>query len=189
MLSVLWEIVLPLLIAFAVGWLVMGWLTWRWRRADVTEAEWATVTAELRRAREQLAATGGPSPEPTVPASPPSTTVDLTVADARPADPAPVASSSQPVTPPPAAVATAPAPVQVDDLKAIRGVGVKMEAKLHDLGVTSLRQVAAFTDDDIARISAGIGAFPGRIERDRWVPQAKELVAKMAADAAAEPVT
>lgn len=154
MLSVLWEIMLPLLIAFVVGWLVMGWLTWRWRRVGVSEAEWATVTTELRRARAQLASVGTsgavPAVAPEVPAEP-------------------------------------PAPVQVDDLKAIRGVGLKMEAKLHELGITSLRQIAAFTDDDIARVSAGIGAFPGRIERDRWVPQAKDLVAELPAEAAPDP--
>ncbi|MEL6981995.1 MAG: hypothetical protein AAFO29_06195 [Actinomycetota bacterium] len=165
MLSVLWEIALPLLIAFAVGWLVMGWLTWRWRRAGVSEAEWVTVTAELKRAREQLAATDRPRPEPTVPAGPPAT--------------APAADGAEPTAAPtpapsPSAVATATPPPQVDDLKAIRGVGLKMEAKLHELGITSLRQVAAFTDEDIARVSAGIGAFPGRIEREEESRVGKE---------------
>ena len=169
MLSVLWEIVLPLLIAFAVGWLVMGWLTWRWRRAGVSEAEWVTVTAELQRAREELASVGAARPEP----------------DAQPTEP-------EPGTEPTAAVAAEPEPeptaaVPVDDLKAIRGVGLKMEAKLHELGITSLRQVAAFTDDDVARVSAGIGAFPGRIERDRWVAQAKDLVADLPAEPTPEP--
>ncbi len=74
----------------------------------------------------------------------------------------------------------APEPtVAADDLTAIRGIGAKMEAKLHDLGITSLHQIAAFTDDEIERVSAGIGAFPGRIGRDRWVEQAKDLVGKL----------
>ncbi len=56
MLRVLGEIIIPLLIAFALGWLVMGWLTWRWRRTKVTTTEWQSVhdrsaTAEARSAK------------------------------------------------------------------------------------------------------------------------------------------
>jgi hypothetical protein len=71
MLSVLWEIVLPLLIAFAVGWLVMGWLTWRWRRADVTEAEWATVTVVPRSSATKVTSTVvEPGGTPSLPSQP-----------------------------------------------------------------------------------------------------------------------
>ncbi|MFV0526285.1 MAG: hypothetical protein ACK5RL_17505 [Acidimicrobiales bacterium] len=31
------------LMAFLFGWLVMGWLTWRWRRLLITPAEWAKL--------------------------------------------------------------------------------------------------------------------------------------------------
>lgn len=160
MLSILWEIVLPLLIAFAVGWGVMGWLTWRWRRADVSRDRWERVNEELALARTRLGQ------------------AESKVADLEAASAAAVAEAESAR----AAVATMepdPEPVVVDDLKAIRGIGAKMEAKLNELGITSLHQIAAFTDDEIERVSAGIGAFPGRITRDRWVEQAADLVAEL----------
>ncbi len=75
----------------------------------------------------------------------------------------------------------APAPKKtdtgfVDDLKLISGVGPALEKKLHSLGVKSLKDVAKFTGDDIARIDEAL-SFKGRIERDNWVQQAKDLVA------------
>ncbi|MFV0259501.1 MAG: hypothetical protein ACK5PP_13775 [Acidimicrobiales bacterium] len=29
--------------AFLSGWLIMGWLTWRWRRLLITPLEWAAL--------------------------------------------------------------------------------------------------------------------------------------------------
>lgn len=63
-----------------------------------------------------------------------------------------------------------------DDLKLIGGVGPALEKKLHALGVTSLKQVAEFTADDIERVDGEL-SFKGRIEREDWVGQAKDLLA------------
>lgn len=63
-----------------------------------------------------------------------------------------------------------------DDVKLIGGVGPALEKKLAGLGVTSLSQIAAFTEDDIARIDAELN-FKGRIERDDWIGQARDLLA------------
>ncbi|HEY0958301.1 MAG TPA: hypothetical protein VGE05_03400 [Novosphingobium sp.] len=62
-----------------------------------------------------------------------------------------------------------------DDLRRIKGVGPKLAALLHSLGITSYAQVAAWTDADIDRIDAKLGTFAGRIRRDSWVEQAKLL--------------
>ena len=64
----------------------------------------------------------------------------------------------------------------VDDLKRISGVGPVLEKKLNDLGITSLKQVTAFTKEDIERIDDAL-SFKGRIERENWVQQAKDLLA------------
>ena len=61
-----------------------------------------------------------------------------------------------------------------DDLKKISGVGPALEKKLNDLGITTFAQVAAFTKDDIEKVDDAL-SFKGRIERDDWVSQAKEL--------------
>jgi large subunit ribosomal protein L21 len=64
----------------------------------------------------------------------------------------------------------------IDDLKLIGGVGPALEKKLIAAGVTSLRQVAEWSAEDIAKFDAELN-FRGRIERDEWVDQAKDLVA------------
>ena len=61
-----------------------------------------------------------------------------------------------------------------DDLKQLSGVGPKLEQKLKAAGVTSFAQIAAWTDADIAAMDEKL-AFKGRIEREGWVDQAKEL--------------
>lgn len=62
-----------------------------------------------------------------------------------------------------------------DDLKKIKGVGPKFEGDLNAKGVYYYRQIAAWTAKDIKMIDDILDSFPGRIERDEWVKQAKEL--------------
>jgi len=61
-----------------------------------------------------------------------------------------------------------------DDLKKISGVGPVLEEKLHSLGITKFAQVAAFTAAEIEKVDTRLN-FKGRIERDGWIAQAKEL--------------
>jgi NADH-quinone oxidoreductase subunit E len=68
----------------------------------------------------------------------------------------------------------APRPAAPDDLKAIRGIGPKLEKVLNGLGVSRWAEIAAWGEADIARINAQL-SFNGRIERDDWVGQAKAL--------------
>jgi predicted flap endonuclease-1-like 5' DNA nuclease len=70
----------------------------------------------------------------------------------------------------------APAPEgPPDDLTRMKGVGPKLVALLHELGVTHFSQIAAWTDVDVAAIDQRLGTFKGRITRDRWVEQARHL--------------
>jgi predicted flap endonuclease-1-like 5' DNA nuclease len=62
-----------------------------------------------------------------------------------------------------------------DDLKLIVGVGPVLERMLHYLGVTTFRQIARWTERDIAEFDAKLPEFPGRIQRDQWVTQARAL--------------
>ena len=61
-----------------------------------------------------------------------------------------------------------------DDLKRIKGIGILIEKKLNALGITSYDQIAAWTREDIERISQVLD-FKGRIERENWVEQARIL--------------
>ena len=77
----------------------------------------------------------------------------------------------------PAPAPAAPASGKADDLRKIKGVGPKLAALLHSLGVTRYEQIAGWSDADIDRIDAQLGSFAGRIRRDSWVEQAKLLAA------------
>lgn len=62
-----------------------------------------------------------------------------------------------------------------DDLKAIKGIGPKFEKDLNDKGVYYYRQIAAWKRKDVDMVEGIIDSFPGRIDRDEWIPQAKGL--------------
>jgi predicted flap endonuclease-1-like 5' DNA nuclease len=63
-----------------------------------------------------------------------------------------------------------------DDLKMISGIGPFIEERLHALDIYTFRQISKFTPRDIETINDAIEYFSGRIERDEWVAQARELV-------------
>ena len=78
-------------------------------------------------------------------------------------------------TPKAEAKAEAPAGATgADDLKALSGVGPALEKKLHAAGVTSFAQIAAWTEADVAEMDEKL-SFKGRIEREGWIEQAKDL--------------
>jgi large subunit ribosomal protein L21 len=64
----------------------------------------------------------------------------------------------------------------VEDVKLIGGLGPTLEQKLAAAGVTSLSQIAAWTEADLARYDAEL-ELHGRAARDEWVAQAKDLIA------------
>jgi predicted flap endonuclease-1-like 5' DNA nuclease len=77
------------------------------------------------------------------------------------------------IAPPPVAIADGPP----DPLTRMKGLGPKAEATLNGLGIVQYAQIAAWSEADVARIDAQMGAFKGRIARDRWVEQARYLAA------------
>ncbi|MEE9909693.1 NADH-quinone oxidoreductase subunit E [Brucella intermedia] len=65
-------------------------------------------------------------------------------------------------------------PEVVDDLKLISGVGPKIEQTLHELGIFTFKQVAAWKKAERDWVD-GYLSFHGRIEREDWMKQAKAL--------------
>jgi len=63
-----------------------------------------------------------------------------------------------------------------DDLTRIKGIGPKSVEKLHALGVFHFDQIAAWNIDNARWIGAALSG-PGRVERGKWIQQARELVA------------
>lgn len=62
-----------------------------------------------------------------------------------------------------------------DDLKLIVGIGPVLERMLHQLGISTYKQIAQWSERDIDTFDAKLPEFPGRIRRDTWVVQARAL--------------
>lgn len=65
-------------------------------------------------------------------------------------------------------------PQTPDDLKAISGIGPKLEQVLNGLGVWTFGQIAGWTEQEVAWADDYLG-FKGRIGRDDWIGQAATL--------------
>ncbi|MGI9482860.1 MAG: 50S ribosomal protein L21 [Hyphomicrobiales bacterium] len=76
----------------------------------------------------------------------------------------------------PAKKEAAPKAEIVDDLSLIGGVGPAFVKKLNGAGITSLKQIAEFDAKGVEKLEAELN-IAGRVERDEWVEQAKELLA------------
>jgi predicted flap endonuclease-1-like 5' DNA nuclease len=59
-----------------------------------------------------------------------------------------------------------------DNLQLMKGVGPKLAAQLNEFGITRFEQLAGLTDNEVALLDRRMGAFEGRIARDRLVEQA-----------------
>src|SRR3954470_8641560 len=59
-----------------------------------------------------------------------------------------------------------------DNLQILKGVGPKLAAQLNELGITRYDQLARLGDNEVAHLDERLGAFSGRIARDRLVEQA-----------------
>ncbi len=88
-------------------------------------------------------------------------------------DPAPAAPSSGEADRP-AALSEARAG-GADDLTKIKGVGPKMNAMLNGMGFYHFDQIAAWTEKEVAWVDDNLAGFKGRVSRDKWVEQAREL--------------
>ncbi|MBX3597866.1 MAG: ATP-binding cassette domain-containing protein [Rhizobiaceae bacterium] len=66
---------------------------------------------------------------------------------------------------------------KADDLLQIKGIGPINQRKLNEHGIFHFDQIAAWTDADVAAAEAYL-EFDGRIAREDWISQAKELSAQ-----------
>lgn len=122
------------------------------RRAPATQA--AAPAAPVAQAAPEIPAAPAPQPGPAPQATPKA-----------PAAPA----TGRGESPGPGAAAP-------DDLKAIRGIGPKLEAALNAKGVVQLAQIAAWSPEEVAWWDENLEGFRGRVTRDGWVDQARRLV-------------
>jgi len=69
---------------------------------------------------------------------------------------------------------SAPRNGEKDNLTRIKGIGLKIEAALNEIGIYHFDQIATWNKENIAWADSTLG-FPGRAEREQWVTQAKAL--------------
>jgi large subunit ribosomal protein L21 len=113
-------------------------------------------------AKKEAAAEAAPAPAKT--------------AKAPAAEAAPVASFAdlEPKAKP--AKAKAAKPEVVDDISLISGIGPVLKDKMTEAGFATLTSISKLKKADIAKLDEELG-LGGRIEREEWVAQAKELLA------------
>jgi len=61
-----------------------------------------------------------------------------------------------------------------DNLQLIKGVGKVLESLLNEIGIYHFDQISNLSRDEILWLDNSM-SFPGRIEREEWVSQAKDL--------------
>jgi predicted flap endonuclease-1-like 5' DNA nuclease len=62
-----------------------------------------------------------------------------------------------------------------DELTRLKGVGPKLETMLNEEGITRYEQLASLDPQELAALEERLGAFQGRLTRDRVVEQARLL--------------
>ena len=62
-----------------------------------------------------------------------------------------------------------------DSLQTIKGIGPFIEEKLYALGIFTFEQVGNMTPEIETQVNKAIEFFPGRVKRDEWAKQAREL--------------
>jgi predicted flap endonuclease-1-like 5' DNA nuclease len=72
-------------------------------------------------------------------------------------------------------VARATTPPGAAPLTQIKGLGPKVAARLGELGITNVGELAALDQRAAEDLDAHLGPFTGRMSRDRWLEQARLL--------------
>jgi predicted flap endonuclease-1-like 5' DNA nuclease len=192
------EIVVLLALAALLG-LFIGWLIWGRRsnvsidtsEADRLRASLAECKARGDEARAKLARLEAELIEARAAAA---SATKAAVAMPAAAISAPVIAPAAPVVVAPAAFMAVPepaaAPTQTatkpkgltearggvpDDLKLVKGIGPALEKLCHKLGYFHFDQIASWTDTEIAWVDDNLEGFKGRVTRDEWVVQARDL--------------
>ncbi|MAI39698.1 MAG: hypothetical protein CMA09_00185 [Euryarchaeota archaeon] len=62
-----------------------------------------------------------------------------------------------------------------DDLQTIKGIGPFIAEKLYALGIYTFEQVGNMTPKIEEQVNKAIEFFPGRVKRDEWAKQARQL--------------
>ena len=67
-------------------------------------------------------------------------------------------------------------PAHVDNLKAIKGLGVAAEKQLNSLGIYHFQQIAEFDAGNVDWVEQQLKKLKGRFKRDDWISQATHML-------------
>ena len=81
----------------------------------------------------------------------------------------------------PAARTPRPKTINMEDLTQIAGIGKAIRAKLNSLGIRNIQQIAAWSDEDVARVDQQL-SLKSKIQKDKWIEQAQALIEKLATE-------
>ncbi len=168
-----WCLILLLFLAFLLGWFLSKWKLKRKFEAELDECK--RLNSKFRNANNPKAKTTFSSPS-----VPKTQQTDNTIKAIKTRDHGGVAvgenstNKSDTLTLNFDSFGKADAS-QKDDLKLISGVGPFIEEKLNGIGIYTFDQISKFKKEDIETVTELIKFFPGRIERDKWTDQAKNL--------------
>lgn len=133
------------------------------------------ATAEPDRPANSGAATASPAEaEPAPVAEPAAEPAEEPAAAPKPAPAAPAATDTDAPGTQPSGL-TAARDGQPDDLRKIKGVGPKLQSTLNEMGYYHFDQIAAWTETEVAWVDQNLKGFKGRVSRDNWVEQARQL--------------
>ncbi|WP_242152127.1 hypothetical protein [Sphingomonas sp. BAUL-RG-20F-R05-02] len=115
--------------------------------------------------------------EPITPPAPPPHAESISEPAAAAVPPAPPA--AEPTVEPVSVVTpvAAPAASSASELTQLKGLGPKLASTLAELGYTRVDQIADLSPAEAEALDARLGAFQGRMARDRWIEQARLLTA------------
>jgi len=164
--------------------LIIVWGTKRWRANKQAMAE-LEADGRLERIDADapvVAAEPEPAPTPAPPverhAEPAAAAPFVAPLSEAIPQPVSVAPAAPPVIEPQAETVAPPAPVTRSgegDLTRLKGLGPKVAARLAELNVTRIADLAALDEEQAAALDAQLGNFSGRMGRDKWIEQARLL--------------
>lgn len=120
-----------------------------------------------------------PPPVPT-PVMPSPAALEEPIVTAEPLNDEPVAAAAPMAASPAAEAAPTPAEsARPEDqpITLLKGLGPKLTQKLAEHGITTVGDMAALSEAQAQALDAQLGAFSGRMARDRWLEQARLLAA------------
>ncbi|WP_294279762.1 hypothetical protein [uncultured Sphingomonas sp.] len=149
------------------------------RQPDSAPLSEASLT-ERQKAPQPAPVPTPAAPPPPPPVMPAPTAPEEPAVVEEPLNDEPVAAAAPMAASPAAEASAAPADAtrpEDQPITLLKGLGPKLTQKLAEHGITTVGDMAALSEAQAQALDAQLGAFSGRMARDRWLEQARLLAA------------